>query len=426
MPPAENQQSVPRRPRIYYGLWMVALAGVVVAVATVPFQDALAVWAVALEQQFDWSRSELSIGLTISRLLGLTAPVAGYFSDRFGPRRMVLSGLCLTFTGFVLFGLIWNLPAYYFAFVILGVGAQLSGTIPLVVLLSRWFMRRRATAIAISLMVAPVAALVLVPLIAWGTGDGWPGWRQTAFAVAGVILLVAALAFSRMRNEPQDIDQLRYGNPAPQESQTVNFSMGQAFRSRAFWLIAIADALASASATVILAYLGLMMSDRGHSLAATALVIPTYTVAATIFYLVGGLAGDRLPKRTVMALFVALQAVGMALLPFAGSLPVYFLATVIMGMGTGGRTPLVLAILPDYFGIPFLGRILGFQFLFASIISIPVALIPVGVLLDVTGNYILALVPMQCAALVSAYLYLKARPPQLPAPPGPLPEPPQG
>ena len=66
-------------------------------------------------------------------------------------------------------------------------------------------------------------------------------------------------------------------------------------------------------------------------------MVSTYSGVATIFHLVGGYAGDRMPKRIVLASFVVLQALGIVVLFFAGSLTIYFLAAVLMGMG-GGRT----------------------------------------------------------------------------------------
>ncbi len=109
----ESQQSeATGRRGIFYGWWLVLLAGLVVTAVSVPYFHSLAIWAIALEGQFMWSRAHLGAPLTISRAFTLLAPVTGYLTDRFGPRRLVLAGLCMAAAGFGIFGLIRDLPTF--------------------------------------------------------------------------------------------------------------------------------------------------------------------------------------------------------------------------------------------------------------------------------------------------------------------------
>ena len=192
------------RPRIFCGWWLVLLTGLVVLVTSVPSLHSMAVWAVALENHFMWSRSQLAGALTISRVFGLLAPVAGYLTDRFGPRRLVLPGLGTVAAGLVIFGLMQDLPAYHASSIVISAGLQLCGSIPLVVMISRWFVRRRAVAIATYLSIPRVLALALIPLIAWNINAG-VGWRTSAFMVVGAVLFVLGIAYFRMRNTPEDV-----------------------------------------------------------------------------------------------------------------------------------------------------------------------------------------------------------------------------
>ena len=140
------------RPRVFYGWRLVLLAALVMAVGAVLRFDAVGVLVLPLSQEFGWSLALLSLGLTLPRLVALADPVVGYVTDRFGPRRTALTGLCILAGGSVFFGLMQNLWSFYAAFLIMTVGASLCGFIPLTVVISRWFVRRRATAIAISQM----------------------------------------------------------------------------------------------------------------------------------------------------------------------------------------------------------------------------------------------------------------------------------
>ena len=76
---------------IFYGWWLVGVSGLVMTLATVPLYHAMAVWAVALESSFGWSRTQIGFALTFTRIEGgFMGPLEGYLTDKLGPRRMVL------------------------------------------------------------------------------------------------------------------------------------------------------------------------------------------------------------------------------------------------------------------------------------------------------------------------------------------------
>ena len=112
----------------FYGWWMVAISGFIMVITSVPVFMASAVWAVALESHFGWSRTQLGLALSFTRIEGsLTGPVAGYLVDRFGTRFMVFSGLLILTGGFFLFSRIENLWMFYLAYFIMSVGQGQAG-----------------------------------------------------------------------------------------------------------------------------------------------------------------------------------------------------------------------------------------------------------------------------------------------------------
>ena len=400
---------------------MVLLVGLVVVVTSVPFYQSMAVWTVALEKHFMWSRSHLSVPFTVSRGFALLGPVVGYLTDRLGPRRLILPGLWIAAAGFVIFGLMQDLWTYYVSSVTIAIGLQLCGSIPLVVMLSRWF-RRRAFAIAVYLVIPSVLALVLVPTISWSTDTGTygPGWRPTAFIVAGAVASVAAIAIFRMRDAPGDVGLQPDGDtgltvPVPQ----TGFSLGQALRSRSFWFITVGSGLASAGLAA-----GDVAADwRGEEVADLRLMAIVAVIASLVsvcFYLVGGLAGDRFAKHRLMAVFAAVQALGVLVVVFAQGVPVVSLAMVLMSVGAGGLVPLSLAIMPDYFGTGSLGSILGVQGLIVGLVAGAASAtylfwpVPTG-----TGSYALALLAPLLLTLLAAVLFLRTGTPQAPGHLGP-------
>ena len=68
---------------IFYGWWLVAISGFVMVIGSVPLFHAMSLWAVALEHQFGWSRTQLGLALTLTRVEGgIMGPVEGYLTDK--------------------------------------------------------------------------------------------------------------------------------------------------------------------------------------------------------------------------------------------------------------------------------------------------------------------------------------------------------
>ena len=97
---------------------MVAVGGFIMVITSVPIFQATAVWAVALESQFGWSRTQLGLALSFTRVEGsITGPIAGYLVDRIGTRFMVFTGLTILTVGFFLFSQVQNLWMLYLSLI---------------------------------------------------------------------------------------------------------------------------------------------------------------------------------------------------------------------------------------------------------------------------------------------------------------------
>jgi len=95
-------------------------------ISTVPLFHAMSVWAIALEREFGWNRTQLGFALTFTRVEGgLMGPLEGYLTDKVGTRRMVFVGLTILGGAFIFFGFVQNLWMLYLAYVLMAVGQGL-------------------------------------------------------------------------------------------------------------------------------------------------------------------------------------------------------------------------------------------------------------------------------------------------------------
>ena len=270
---------------------MAALAGFIMIITSVPIFHAMTVWAVAMEAQFGWSRTQLGFALSLTRVEGsISGPIAGYMTDRFGARIMVFTGLLILAGGFFLFSQVQNLWMFYLAFLIMSLGNGQSGWLPMMTLMNNWFARRRSTAMAMTMTGMGLGALILVPTIAWAVNpdEDRIGWRMTA-ALLGVVVLASAVIIPKfIRNKPQDYGLLPDGdepNSASLPSVTApraptvphtepEFTTSQAIKTPAFWLITFGHGFGSMVILGIFSHLGLLMvEDLGFSLQQTAWIV---------------------------------------------------------------------------------------------------------------------------------------------------------
>ncbi|MEC9272042.1 MAG: MFS transporter [Chloroflexota bacterium] len=394
-------------------------------ITSVPIFQATAVWAVALESQFGWSRTQLGLALSFTRVEGsITGPIAGYLVDRMGTRFMVFTGLMVLTIGFFLFSQVQNLWMLYLAYFIMSVGQGQAGWLTVMTMMNHWFLRHRGLAMGLAMMGMGIGTLVLIPIIAWLINPDADrlGWRHTAEIFAVVALLSSFILPKIIRNKPEDIGEQPDGDSpgqnAPTESGTsqgkpeLELTIGQALRTQAFWCISFGHGFGSMAVLAIMSHLGLLLRDMGHDVQTAGWVITVQTGVSIVFQFFGGWIGDRMPKNIALFIFTSLQGVGVIFLVLGPHIFYFYAFAVLFGIGFGGRTPLTTAIRGDYFGRASFGKILGISTVpmnLLLLISGPL----VGFMRDGIGDYNNAFLLMAGLNLLGAALFLIARRPKL-------------
>ncbi|MCX6022679.1 MAG: MFS transporter [Chloroflexi bacterium] len=321
--------AVERGARLFFGWWIVAAAAASTALSGGLYYYGGTTFMVPLAEEFGWSRTALAGVFSVASLQGgILGPFGGYLVDRFGPRRVMLFGVALMGAGYMAFSRIDSLPGFYFTFIaMIALGAGLGTQIPPMVSAANWFVRRRGQAMGLVLSGVGVGGL-LVPVLSWIISAH--GWRTAA---VGAGLLVWAVGFPLafvMRRRPEYYGLLPDGDAAPPaglpgavtpEATAAaalerDYTLKEALRTPAFWLLTAAFGVRQVviSGVVITVIPALVAVNIPRETAALALgAVGISSIAGRIGF---GWLGDRLPKRYVMAVTLALLAVGALL--FAG------------------------------------------------------------------------------------------------------------
>ncbi len=412
------------KPRgLFYGWWLVGIAMFTIALSNGAAAHGLGVFFVALERHFGWSRTVLSGAFALARLEGtVMGPVEGFLTDRFGSRRMVLTGFCILGLGFLMFSFTSGIASFYLAFMVIAVGMGLGGFLPMITAVNNWFVRRRSIAIA-SAGMGNYMGGVMVPALALGIG--LLGWRAVSLALGVVFLALAYPLTRQIRNRPEEYGQRPDGEisqvgslsddaPSGMDAYGIgDFSARQALRTSAFWLITFSHGLSAMVVGALQVHAIPMLHDAGLSLELAGTLVVVYTFVGMGSRIVGGYLGDRFPKPVVIFAFSTVQAFGVVaavgISSFATALPF----AVMFGFGWGGRGALFTALRGDYFGRKAFATIFGLSAFFLSGVSV-ISPLFAGYLFDVQGHYRAALLTLAAINLFGGFLVLFSRKPALP------------
>lgn len=145
---------------------------------------------VALLEEFHWGRGQgAGIFAVTTLVIGLAGPLVGYLLDTVGPRRLFVSGAIVTAVGMAITGFGTVLPYFYAIYgAMTGLGHSALGSVPNMVVVSKWFPRTTGRAIGLADLGTALGVILIVP-----AAQGillWVGWRGTLWVLAGILVLV--------------------------------------------------------------------------------------------------------------------------------------------------------------------------------------------------------------------------------------------
>ncbi len=366
-PPA--RPGVPRLPgsgRWFYGWTIVGVAFLATFAHVGYLNSVLGIFQPALHEEFGWSRAEIAGALTIGSLAGgLLSPFLGVVLDRYGARWLIAGPALLLAAGCLLLAEQRELWQFYLLFATgraLAIAAMMSAA---VVAVSNWFIRQRPIAIAIGTLGmrvgnATVPLLVAVVIAA----SGWPdGFRALA-----VVFLVFGIAPSLllMRRRPEDMGLRPDGDPpsTPEERRAAAlldpaWTLRAAVRTRAYWLVGAAFALAIFGNGAINFHQIPHLVDRGLSTTNAALILTVMSISGAAAGLISGFVATRLRARWTMVGALIFQSSGVLLLLAVHSFAMALLYAVWYGFFFGVMVTQLQVIYAEYFGRLQLGLIRG-------------------------------------------------------------------
>src|SRR5262249_9629533 len=271
------------------------------------------------------SRAATSLVFSLARAEGaIEGALAGYLIDRLGPRPMMLAGVILSGLGYMLLA---GIDTYYgFLAVYLGV-ISLSFSAGFMhspmVLANSWFIRRRALAMTLISSSIGIGGTIITPMLAFSV-QTW-GWREGAFLSGlGLILTGVPLALLVQRSPesmglfpdgalPSYASATHDSHVGSAKTQEADFTLSQAMRTWAFWMIILATIARVAVYNSLTVHFIPVMVWKGVSEQRAAAMLAIMALMSLPSHLLVGWIADHVSKPRLMG---ACMAIGTASLFF--------------------------------------------------------------------------------------------------------------
>jgi len=395
---------------LYFG-WYVCAATVFIGFVSIGARNSFGVFVIPMSEEFGWSRFTVSIAAALGVLVnGIIQPFMGQLFDRTGGRKVIITGLLVLGISTILLSLTFHILFLVFMFGFIASMAQagpaLSNT---AALMSRWFKRRRATAISINSAALSLGGLIMVPFSMYLLQA--TSWRVAWIGLGIIVLTSLPLAYFFIRERPSDMGLNPDGDPSPSEDGANPRrrelkgpleveTWRESFKSAPIWQMA-GSYFVCGTTTFVLSvhFIPFAIEDRGIS-GTTAATIFGYMMGLNIIGALGaGLLADKIGgTKNWLALVYFMRGIAYIVLLTVDSVAGLWIFASIAGFSWVATLPLTSSLTADVYGLKAMGTISGITFMFHQFGGFGSVLLA-GLLFDITGSYVLPF------AIVGALLF---------------------
>jgi MFS family permease len=196
------------------------------------------IFLAVLLKAFGWSHARVgSIIGGLSLAVGISAPFAGWLLDRIEARWVMGTGAIMAVAGLLGAANSHAFGTLLASVIVLGIGLGAATWLASSLVIVNWFPERRG--MALGLVTFGMESGGMVMTFAVGSVIAAYGWRAGYFVVAvPAVLLVIPLLLLVVRTRPANTNPQ---SGASQEIELPGYEVGEARRTRAFWMLAVAE-----------------------------------------------------------------------------------------------------------------------------------------------------------------------------------------
>jgi len=346
--------------------------------------------------------------------LGLLAFPIGFLADRFGPRKIIFTGVLAVGCGLLLLSYTRSLAMFYGAFLLLAFGAGGCTSVVTMSAVALWFDKNVGKAMGIMASGFGASGLLL-PFIVWSIAEYQ--WRTTLiFLALGMWVVGIPLAFV-IRNKPEGRGPLEEDSPPSSAGGTEEPSPPQpalrfreVLKNRSFLYLNFVEGIRMMIVSSVITHIMPYLNSAGIDRTTAGWVAAAMPLCSILGRLSFGWLADAFEKRYVFAFGFMVMGVGILIfctvdLHYALLFPFLFL----FSPSFGGTMVLRGAILREYFGRESFGKMIGFVMGSASIGGV-IGPTLAGWVFDSLGSYRFIWVAYAGLIFLAIFLVLRVKP----------------
>jgi MFS family permease len=305
-----------------------------------------------LEDEFGWSREQISLGYSVSFVSSLLAPIIGKFVDIKGTKVFLVGSLFLIAFGFILRPFMTSLNHW----IILNsmVFAGYPGTLLLAsgILMQVWFPKSRGRMVAFATsghnlggLTIPFITLLLLFYF---------NWKFAYVFFGSLIFIVALFSFFFVKNSP------RNANTSEENIQGVGIDFKNAIKTKKFVFLTLGLTFAMVTYNGVMPQMAPHLQTEGLSLIGATIAMGYIGAMVILSKLFFGRLSERYSSIIMTCFSVFLQAIGLIIILLSsGNIVGIWSGLVIFGIGFGGLGALIPLNITECFGMKSLGTIFG-------------------------------------------------------------------
>lgn len=352
----------------FYG-WVILAASFALATVAFGIHYSFGVFLKPLQDEFLTGRTSISgIFSTYFIVMVITGILAGWASDRMGPRIILVSSGFVAFVGLVLSSradTLWQLYVSYGLILGLGLGSAMPVTMAIV---SRWFMKRRGLALGILTAGMSFGMMIMPPMVQ--NLIARYEWRASMFILGIAVLGMYALAGFLMRKEPQMMGLLPYGvtigndssdtrneTSRPTPSPRSHSTLKEAIKTKELWLLMGMFCSFAVSVQMVTSHVVRYALDVGISASQAPLIISIIGGGGMVGKIMAGALSERIGPKRIIIICALIMAGTVICLSNMTSIWTFFAFAVPFGLAYGGWMPNISILIAEIFGTAHYGEI---------------------------------------------------------------------
>lgn len=377
-----NPASAAATPRPRIPVELIIAAGCAISILSFGPRSSIGAFQRDVLVDNNWTRDVFSLAIALQNLLwGLGQPLAGGFADRFGAVRVLIVGAALYAAGLVLMGLSTT-PLMFGLSAGALIGLGLSGASFNLVLGAFGRLvpeNRRSMAFGFGTAAGSLGQFLFAPL-AVGLIQSF-GWRNTSFIFAGMLILIAPLAFALA--SPREKAPAGDASPAP----TIGEAIRQAFTHRSYVLLVTGYFTCGFQLAFITTHFQIYLTDKGLDPHVGGWAFAMIGIFNMVGSLTSGWLGTRMPRRYILSFIYFARAATTLVFLLVPATPV---SALVFGAVTGllwlSTVPPTSSLVGLMFGTRNFSMLFGFAFVSHQIGGFLGALLG-GAIYEQTGSY---------------------------------------